>query len=82
MGGFPFQTQSALGKIGCILENLAKKHTRLPQFGCFLWQISIVMDHKSRFSGYRDGRFSEVNFERPRTKIFEDRTRPRILNSY
>ena len=60
MGGFPFQTQSALGKIGCILENLAKKHTRLPQFGCFLWQISIVMDHKSRFSGYRDGRFSEV----------------------
>ena len=33
-------------KIGCILENLAKKAPNLPQFGCFLRQIGIVMGLK------------------------------------
>ena len=33
-------------KIGCILENLAKKAPNLPQFGCFLRQIGIEMGHK------------------------------------
>ena len=33
-------------KIGCILENLAKKHPILPQIGCFLQKNGIEMGHK------------------------------------
>ena len=33
-------------KIGCILENLAKKAPNLPQIGCFLQKNGIEMGHK------------------------------------
>ena len=33
-------------KIGCILENLAKKAPNLPQIGCFLQKNGVEMGHK------------------------------------
>ena len=33
-------------KIGCILENLAKKAPNLPQIGCFLQKNGIEVGHK------------------------------------
>ena len=43
-------------KIGCILENLAKKPPNLPQIGCFLQKNGIEMGHKNHaFRGNRDG---------------------------
>ena len=33
-------------KIGCILENLAKRAPNLPQIGCFLQLNGIEMGHK------------------------------------
>ena len=36
-------------KIGCILDNLAKKAPNLPQIGCFLQKNGIEMGHKITF---------------------------------
>ena len=77
MGGFPFQTQCAqFAKLGEFWKIWPKKRPICCKLGVFCgnlvqWWVTI-----SRFLRYRDGQKSEVYFEHPRTKIFEESPSP------